>query len=111
MILSSCQCFQVLSSLVLGAGNQARFSGVGKGIIEKNSENLAFGCTLFSNVESDYRRVSKDKNGFICNLLLYKLQMLLYCLPMDKEYVAHKMASSITYPSTYINTVKEGGGG
>ena len=30
--------------------------------------------------------------------------MLLY-----EEYVAHKMASTGTYPSTYINTVKEGG--
>ena len=29
----------------------------------------------------------------------------------DKEYVAHKMASTGTYPSSYINTVKEGGGG
>ena len=27
----------------------------------------------------------------------------------DKEYVAHKMASTGTYPSTYKNTVKEGG--
>ena len=27
----------------------------------------------------------------------------------DKEYVAHKMASTGTYPSTYINAVKEGG--
>ena len=41
---------------------------------------------------------SKGNNHFICNLLLYK------------EYVAHKMASTGTYLSTYINTVKEGGG-
>ena len=27
----------------------------------------------------------------------------------DKEYVAHKMASTGTYPSTYMNAVKEGG--
>ena len=26
-----------------------------------------------------------------------------------KEYVAHKMASTGTYPSTYMNAVKEGG--
>ena len=47
-----------------------------------------------------YRHDSKDDNHFICNLLLYK------------EYMAHKMASmasTTTYPSTYINTMKEGG--
>ena len=27
----------------------------------------------------------------------------------DNEYVAHKIASTATYPSSYINTVKEGG--
>ena len=26
-----------------------------------------------------------------------------------KEYVAHKMASTGTYPSSYMNAVKEGG--
>ena len=29
----------------------------------------------------------------------------------DQEYVTRKIASTSTYPSTYINTVKEGGGG
>ena len=28
---------------------------------------------------------------------------------MDKEYVAHKVVTTGTYPSTYMNTVKEGG--
>ena len=45
-----------------------------------------------------YRHDSKDNN---CSLLLYKLQMLLYYLPVDKEYFAHKIAST--------GTVKRGG--
>ena len=33
------------------------------------------------------------------------------CCPSYEEYVAHKMVGTGTYPSTYINTVKEGGKG
>ena len=42
------------------------------------SEKLTFGCALFSNVESHTGMIQKYNNHFICSLLLYKLQMLLY---------------------------------
>ena len=59
------------------------------------SEKLALGCALFS------KRKKAQRKTTIGTILSVKFK--------DKEYAAHKMASTGTYPSTRLHTVKEGG--
>ena len=60
------------------------------------SEKLALGCPLFSK-----RKQKAQRETTIGTILRVKFK--------DKEYAAHKMASTGTYPSTRLHTVKEGG--
>ena len=60
------------------------------------SEKLALGCPLFSK-----RKQKAQRETTIVRILRVKFK--------DKEYAAHKMASTGTYPSTRLHTVKERG--
>ena len=60
------------------------------------SEKLALGCPLFSK-----RKQKAQRETMIWTTLRVKFK--------DKEYAAHKMASTGTYSSTRLYTVKEGG--
>ena len=60
------------------------------------SEKLTLGCPLFSK-----RKQKAQQETTIRTILGVKFK--------DKKYAAHKMASTGTYPSTRLHTVKEGG--
>ena len=86
------------------------FSGVGKRYRMRSarqsflkpcpliSEKLVFGCALFSNVKSDIAAGDHDWDN-----PTGKVQR--QGLGEDKEYMAHKMASTCTYLRAYINTL------
>ena len=59
------------------------------------SEKLILGCPLFSK-----RKQKAQRETMIRTILRVKFK--------DKEYAAHKMVSTGTYPSTRLHTVKEG---
>ena len=67
---------------------------VGKESCMRISEKLTFGCAL---LELD--------TGVIQMMKSLHLQLV----AVQSIYVAHKMATTGTYPSIYINAVKEGG--
>ena len=72
------------------------------------SEKLAFGCTLFPNVESDTGIIQKMKIASFATIAVQATDAPLLITSGQRVHDT-KMASTGTYLSTYLITVNEGG--